>query len=133
MPSSTLRHGSFDVGGRITALWIGVLAGPLVWAALLETNYVLSYVACEQRHSWMLHLAAAVALALITGAAALTWRAAPHGLSYEREREVSTDPVETAVIRARFMAIGGLALCAWFALVIVAMEIPVLVLKPCTP
>jgi hypothetical protein len=133
MPSSTLRHGSLDTGGRITTLWLGVLAGPLVWAALLETNYVLSYVACEQRQTWMLHLAAAVALALVAGAAALTWRAAPQGLSYEREREVSTDPVDTAVIRARFMAIGGLALCAWFALVIVATEIPVLVLKPCTP
>ena len=133
MPSSTLRHGSFDAGRRTTTLWIGVLAGPLVWATLLETNYILSYVACEQRQTWMLHLAVAVALALVAGAAALTWRAAPHGLSYERERDVSTDPVDTAIIRARFMAIGGLALCAWFALVIIAMEIPVLVLKPCTP
>ena len=59
MPSSTLRHGSFDAGGRITALWIGVLAGPVAWSALLETNYILSYVACEQRQTWMLHLAAA--------------------------------------------------------------------------
>jgi hypothetical protein len=110
-----------------------MLAGPAAWAALLETNYVLSYVACEQRQTWMLHLAAAVALALVAGAAAITWRAAPHGLTYEGERDVSTDPVDTAVIRARFMAIGGLALCAWFAVVIVAMEIPVLVLNPCTP
>jgi hypothetical protein len=133
MPSSTLRHGSFDAGRRTTTLWIGVLAGPLVWATLLETNYILSYVACEQRQTWMLHLAVAVALALVAGAAALTWRAAPHGLSYERERDVSTDPVDTAIIRARFMAIGGLALCAWFALVIISMEIPVLVLQPCTP
>jgi hypothetical protein len=133
MPSSTLRHGSFDAGGRITALWIGLLTGPLAWSALLETNYVLSYVACEQRQTWMLHLAAAVALALVAGAAAIAWRAAPLGLTYERERETSTDPVDTAVIRARFMAIGGLALCAWFALVIITMEIPVLVLKPCTP
>jgi hypothetical protein len=117
----------------MAALWLGMLAGPLAWAALLETNYVLSYVACEQRHTWMLHLAAAVALALVAGASALTWRAAPPALHFEREREPSTDPAETAVIRARFMAIGGLALCAWFALVILAMEIPVLVLKPCTP
>jgi hypothetical protein len=133
MPSSTLRHESFDAGGRITTLWIGVLAGPLCWSALLETNYVLSYVACEQRQTWMLHVAAALALMLVAGAAALTWRAAPHGLSYERERAGSTDPVDTAIIRAQFMAIGGLALCAWFTLVIIAMEIPVLVLKPCTP
>jgi hypothetical protein len=80
----------------------------------------------------MLHLAAAVALALVAAAAALTWRVAPEGLSYEREREVSTDPADTAIIRARFMAMGGLVLCAWFALVIIAMEIPVLVLEPCT-
>ena len=133
MPSSTLRHESFDAGRRITILWIGVLAGPLAWAALLETNYVLSYVACEQRQTWMLHLAAAVALALVAVAAAFSWRAAPHGLTYERERDSSTEPVDTAIIRARFMAIGGLALCAWFAIVIIAMEIPVLVLKPCTP
>jgi hypothetical protein len=133
MPSSTLRHESLDAGGRITALWIGMLAGPAVWAALLETNYVLSYVACEQRQTWMLHLAAVIALALLAGAAALSWQAAPHGLNYECERDVSTNPDETAIIRARFMAIGGLALCAWFAVVILAMEIPVLVLKPCTP
>ena len=118
---------------RITALWIGLLAGPFAWAALLETNYVLSYVACEERHPWMLHLAAAIALALVAGAAALTWRAAPHGLNHERERETSTDPGDTAMTRARFMAISGLALCAWFALMIVAMEIPVVVLEPCTP
>jgi hypothetical protein len=117
----------------MAALWLGVLAGPLAWAALLETNYVLSYVACEQRHTWMLHLATAVALAVVAAAAWVTWQVAPAELHYERERAPSTDPGETAVIRARFMAIGGLALCAWFALVIVAMEIPVLVLKPCTP
>ena len=133
MPSSTSGHGSSDAGGRITALWIGVLAGPVAWSALLETNYILSYVACEQRQTWMLHLAAAVALSLVTAAAAFAWRAAPPGLSYEREGEVSTDPADTAITRARFMALGGLALCAWFALVIIAMEIPVLVLKPCTP
>jgi hypothetical protein len=133
MPSSTLRHGSFDAVGRVAALWIGVLAGPVAWAALLETNYILSYVACEQRQTWMLHLAAVVAVAAVAGGAALTWRAAPHGLSYEGEGEPSTDPADTALVCARFMAIGGLALCAWFALVIIAMEIPILVLKPCTP
>lgn len=133
MPSSTLRHGSSDTGSRVSALWIGVLAGPLVWAALLETNYILSYVACEQRQTWMLHLAVAVALALVAAGAWLSWRAAPPGLSFEREREASTDPVDTAITRARFMAIGGLALCAWFAIVIVATDIPVMVLQPCTP
>ena len=65
MPSSTLDRGSLDWGRRLAALWIGVLAGPLTWAALLEVNYTMSYVACEQRHSWMLHLATGIALTLI--------------------------------------------------------------------
>jgi hypothetical protein len=133
MPSSTLPRGSFDWGGRLAALWIGVLAGPLAWAGLLEANYVLSYVACEQRQTWMLHLATAAALALIALAASMAWRAAPPLADDPTTETPSQDPGDTAVIRARFMAIGGLALCAWFAIVIMATEIPALVLKPCTP
>jgi hypothetical protein len=130
MPSSTLRHGSLDGGGRLAALWIGVLAGPVVWAAVLETNYALSYVACEQRHAWMLHLTTGVAIALIAIAAFGLWRAAP---PMGDDSEPSIDPRETAVVRARFMAVGGLAMCAWFAFVILATDIPAIVLKPCTP
>jgi hypothetical protein len=130
MPSFTLRHGSFDGGPRLAALWAGLVAGPFAWAALLETNYVLSYVACEQRHTWMLHTATAVALFLVGVAAFAAWRASP-SLEFAPEDQPSTDPAETTVILARFMAIGGLVLCAWFAIVILATELPVLVLHPC--
>jgi hypothetical protein len=91
---------------------------------LLETNYALSYVACEQRHTWMLHLAAAVAL-LLVGCGALAARFAAPSMP------TGTEP-SVADARARFMEVGGLILCAWFAAVIVATEIPVLVLHPCT-
>src|SRR3954470_3588827 len=101
MPSSTSRRGSLDWGWRLAALWTGVLAGPLAWAALLETNYVLSYVACEQRHTWMLHTATAVALLLIGVAALAAWRASP-ALESAPEDQPSTDPRETTVILARF-------------------------------
>ena len=130
MPSSTLDRGSLDWGWRLAALWTGLLAGPVVWAALLETNYALSYVACEQRRTWMLHLSTAVAILLIALAALWVARAAP---PLGDDGEPSIDPGETAVLRARFMVIGGLALCLWFTLVILATEIPVLVLHPCTP
>jgi len=125
-----LRRGSLDWGWRLAALWIGTLAGPVVWGTLLETNYAMSYVACEQRHTWMLHLATVVALALVGTAAWILWRAAPSGTD---EDEPSIDPRETALLRARFMTIFGLAFCAWFALVILATEIPILILHPCTP
>ena len=130
MPSSTLRRGSLDWGWRLAALWTGVLAGPIVWAANLEINYALSYFACEQRHSWMLHLTTLLSVAVIGLAAFAAWQAAPEGSD---EGQPSIDPQETAVLRARFMAIGGLAFCAWFTIVILATDIPVVVLRPCTP
>jgi hypothetical protein len=103
---------------------MGIAAGPLAWAALLQTNYVLSYVACEQRRTWMLHLAAAAALAIAGLGARAAWSVAP---------ALPGPSSETGEAHVRFMALAGLALCAWFALVIVATEIPALVLHPCTP
>ena len=125
MPFSTLRRGSYSWGPRLAALWASLAAGPLAWAALLQTNYLLSYVACEQRHSWTLYLSAGVALALVGLGALAAWAAAP-----PLNGALTTATAET---RARFMAVGGLVLCVWFAVVIVATEIPVLVLHPCTP
>jgi hypothetical protein len=123
MPSFTWRHGSFSWGPRLAALWFGLGAGPLAWAALLEINYVLSYVACEQRQTWMLHLATACALLTVGLGALAAWSAAPP----LRGRTSSTTEA-----RARFMALGGLVMCAWFALVILATAIPVLLIHPCT-
>jgi hypothetical protein len=80
----------------------------------------------------MLHLATVVALAIVAAAALVAWRAAP-ALDDAADDGASTDPGEIAVSRARFMARAGLTLCAWFAIVILATEIPVLILKPCTP
>jgi hypothetical protein len=124
MPSSTLPHASSSRGPRLAASWAGLAAGPLAWAALLEVNYVLSYVACEQRHTWMLHLGTASALALVALGALAAWWARP-----SHDGSLSS----TAEARARFMTTGGLALCAGFALVILATEVPALVLHPCTP
>jgi hypothetical protein len=105
-------------------LWLGIAAGPFAWAALLEVNYALSYVACEQRQTWMLHLATVAALAIVAVGAWASWTASPPlggGTSAPGES------------RARFMAIAGLVLCGGFALVIAATEIPALMLHPCTP
>jgi hypothetical protein len=112
---------------RITALTIGVLAGPLVWLTLLEVNYVMTYFACEQRQEWMLHLASIVALALVAFAGLFAWRARTRGPI--EAPTLSQD--ETSELRARFLAYGGTLMCAWFIIVIVATEIPVIVYQPC--
>src|SRR5688572_8239333 len=125
MASSISPPVSSEPRSRLLGLWAGIVAGPLAWAALLQTNYVLSYVACEQRHSWMLHLATAAALLVVAAAAFTAWRAAP---ALGEEEHASENPDAARLLRARFMALSGLALCAWFAIVIVATEIPAVVL-----
>lgn len=131
MPSSTLRRDSseWSHAGRLTPLWIGVLAGPLMWAVLLETNYVLSYVACEQRHTWMLHLATAVAVLVVAVAGYFAWRAAPPLGSPDQP---TADKDQTRLLRARFLAIGALALSAWFILVILSTEVVISILEVCS-
>jgi len=127
MASSTSPHESSEPRRQNTAAWVGIAGGPLAWAALLQTNYVLSYVACEQRQSWMLHVATAVALVLVGVAAVAARRASP------TQTEGRDESGDVHVQRQRFMALAGLALCAWFAIVILATGIPALVLHPCTP
>jgi hypothetical protein len=126
MRSSTLRRALPD-RRRVVALTIGVLAGPLVWLTLLEVNYVMTYVACEQRHDWMLHLASIVALALVGFAGLGAWRARTRGPT--DMPTVNQD--ETSELRARFLAYGGALMSAWFIIVIIATEIPVIVYQPC--
>jgi hypothetical protein len=99
----------------------------LAWAALLQVNYVLSYVSCETRSTWMLHLSAAIALAVV----ALGALAARRAWTTVSSDQSPLDDAGFGLTRA--MALSGLVLCAWFALVIVATEVPVLVLRPCTP
>ncbi len=68
MVSST-SHRAWHDPRRERALWTGVLAGPIVFLVLLQTNYVLAYVACETRQTWFLHLATAAAVLLVAAAA----------------------------------------------------------------
>ena len=132
MPSSTSRREYRDAHEplRVFALWTGLLAGPIVWLVLLEWNYVLSYVACEMRQTWFLHLGVVVSVALVGGAGLWAWRAGRGELALP---EPLTPPVSagTCDTRARWMAVAGAAVSAFFIVVILSMEVPVLVLRPC--
>jgi len=112
----------------MAALWAGVLTGPLAWAAVLEANYALSYVACEHRHTWMLHLVTIVGVALACGAGYAAWSVMP---ATRDEAEPSIDPDETTHLVQRFMGISAIAISAWFVITILSMEVPILVLGPC--
>jgi hypothetical protein len=127
MASSTSRP-AWHEPRRIAALWTGFLAGPIVWFTLLEVNYTLSYVSCESRQKWFLHVAVVASVLLVAAAAYLAWRYGPPEDSQDRTPPVTRS---TAEIRARWMAFGGVGLSLWFILVIIAMEIPILTLKVC--
>ena len=129
MPASTSRPVSHE-RWRLAAVWAGLLAGPVVWLTLLQTNYVLAYVACEVQATWFMHLATAVAVLLVAGAGYASWRASFGDLTAD---ETSTHPLsdETRRQRSRWMSLAGVALSAWFIVVIVAMEVPIIVLREC--
>jgi hypothetical protein len=129
MPSSTSRPVSHE-RWRLAALWAGLLTGPIVWLGLLEVNYVLAYVACEARAKWFMHLAIGIALLLVAGAG---WAARVASIGNALADETRTPPLsdDTRLQRARWMSLAGVALSLWFMLVILAMEVPLLMLREC--
>jgi hypothetical protein len=106
-------------------LWIPVLAGPIAWILAEQLSYMLTPTACWNQQHFMLHLVPLGTL-LIAAAGALFARN-----RMRREPEGSTESGDTRMSRSRFMALYGFWACVGFALVIVATEVPNLVLKAC--
>jgi hypothetical protein len=107
-----------------------VLAGPILWLVLLEANYVMSYVSCETRQTWFLHLAVVIAVVLVGAAGWWGWSA---GIGDPMEAGSPTPPLspETARQRVRWMAAASAGMSLFFILVILAADVPILVLKTC--
>jgi hypothetical protein len=129
MGSSTSRP-AWHERWRLASLWAGLLTGPIVWLSLLEANYVLAYVACETRATWFMHIAVLVALVLVAGAGYGAWRASGGDLASAGTQAAPLSD-ETRLQRSRWMSRAGVAFSAWFILVILAMEVPLVVLREC--
>jgi hypothetical protein len=127
MGSSTSLPAWHDTG-RAARLWIGILTGPIVWAILLEVNYVLAYVACEQQTKWFLHAATLAGFVIVGAAGYVGWRSGPPADRGEGKPPVTPETTES---RARWMSLAGVVFSAWFMLVILAMDVPPLVLGHC--
>ena len=95
---------------------LAIVTPPVIWLALLQTNYVLAYPACEARTNEWLHWAGAIAFAASGVVAAMVWRL------HRRIREASPD---------RFLLDTGLMIAVLFSLVIAAMHVPLFILRPC--
>lgn len=132
MPSSTssLVSPEHHAWRRVLALWTGALAGPILMLTVLEVNYVMSYVACETKHTWFLHTVTVIAALLIAASGAWAWQA---GRGPMAPAEVHSPPISPATCegRTRWMAYFAVGASIWFIIVIVAMAVPVVVLETC--
>ena len=126
MPSSTLRHGSLDWGGRLAALWIGVLGPPAVWGLQMQINYGLVPRLCSTHANWLMHLCSVVGLLLAAIATAFAWRQ----FTRLRHEEPGARGDQWAAW-PRFMAVLGLMVGLMFCLLIVAQAIPGFLINPC--
>jgi hypothetical protein len=106
-------------------LWTGILAGPIAWAFDLMASYASVKWICHTRSYGVLPLITVASLAVVAGAAAISWTALMRTAA-----DVPTDGGQPRQ-RARFMAVLGLASCGLFALQILAGAIPHWVLDAC--
>lgn len=110
---------------RDVLLWLGVLAGPFAWALQQQVSYMISPTLCAAGHRGVLHLVTLGALLIAAAGGAVAWH---------RWRAVYAGSTSKGIpegSRVRFMALGGMAACVFFALVILATEIPNFVLRVC--
>jgi hypothetical protein len=107
------------------ALWTGILAGPTALAADQLTSYALVTWTCTTERQEVLYVIPLVALAIAAAGGCVAWQA----LRHTREH-LPTDGGHPRQ-RARFMAILGLTVTAFFAMSIVALAIPPAVLDAC--
>jgi hypothetical protein len=102
-----------------------VLAGPFAWATDLLFSYSIVQWTCGGGPTVVLHLVSAAALVVIAAGAFVAWSALQW--ASDSPHEDGSHPEE----RGRFMAVLGLVMCAFFAVVVVATAVPRWVLDAC--
>ena len=107
------------------ALWLLVVAAPVIVAIEQQANYVLVVQACSAQRNIALYAVSVVSIALILAKAAiafLTWRA-----------EGTTWPTEKTDLpaRIRFIAVLGMLSSGMSLLVVIAQGIATVLFNPC--
>jgi hypothetical protein len=111
---------------EVVALWVGVLAGPVLVLAQQTMAYALVPDACARQHSTFVQLTHAVALVLIAAAFLLLrgiWR---------RYGEGEPGEAPTPSERTRFLAYSGMVGNVFFAVIVAAMWLATLLFSPCS-
>lgn len=107
-----------------TELWWGILIGPIAWVLDQGLSYSVEQHACSTGHFYVLHVITACCFVLaVTGifVAVRQLRKVPAG----------EDDGSTPRDRSWFMAWLGILLSVEFAIVVLAMAVPKIILSPC--
>ena len=112
-------------GGRLVALWSGVLLAPTAFLLNLEVGYLAVPLSCARGSGLVLHLVHGACLLVALAGAAVAWR------SWTTAGTHWSGDAGGPGARSRFMAGLGLAGSALFGLTIVAQWIPTMTLHPC--
>lgn len=115
--------GLHTVHGAI--MWLGALAGPVVWLLSLEVVYAQATADCAAARPGVIAGVLVVALLVVTGGGLLSWRALVRARNYQAPRERRTFG------RARFLAVSGLVLAVSSALLLLGLGVPLLFFRPC--
>ena len=120
---ATEAHSS-EEPASVGALWWGILIGPTAWALDEGISYAIAQHACSTGHFYLLHLITGAALLLALTGVLVAWRQ----LGPVRQgRDEGGSPVD----RSWFMACLGILMSVAFALTIIALAVPKIVLSPC--
>lgn len=113
----------FDRTDRLLAA--AMLAPPLIWFAHLNVSYAWVPSACASGDWLKLHLFTIAGILITVVAGWGSWR------FLQRFGRGTTDEGDARATRRRFMAVSGTAFAVVFILLILANEVPVIVLRRC--
>ena len=136
MYSSIFPRGSSN-WRRAIVPWLGVIAAPLLWLVLLQTNYVLAYPTCASRShaAFYVSSAAALLIVLVIGFTVVyVWRTDPPEIRegpLRLEQMHDAKEQDPSLTSRHFMAIVGLFSSILFLLLVIGTSLPPVVLHPC--
>ena len=110
---------------RDFALWIGILAGPIIWLASFQALFALNPWACIFQTKLALYIVSIVAFCASAAAGLLAWNQ-----WNQLGREADPQGGDT-LSRMRIMAFSGVLVSSFSCLIILAQSIAELVLGAC--
>jgi hypothetical protein len=116
-------------------LSLALAAAPIAWLLQLGIGHALVPAMCRSGNRLPLHALTVLALAIAAAGFAYCWRhRGGEGMGHEERsgRHGGADPwSKTARLSRRALAWTGVGLAVFFALLIVVLDVPGLVLEPC--